>query len=171
MFKVTSYIAVFAFCMSLVATDANAIAGGRLKSESKSPVKAATRYYERGLKASSKAGELEVKAEEARSESKKTSTLAKAEKQHNKAIRLYRKAIEIFPDLSKVYTDLGYSLMKTGQFDAALAALDEALSRNSEDEKAQTYRAEVLTVREMQGAQAQREEESSGSMLNVSAGH
>ena len=130
--------------------DANAIAGGRLQPQHKSPADIAERYYNKGIKASDKAADYEKTAVSATS--KKQNNLAKAEKQHRKAIRYYEKALKVFPDIAHVRTDLGYALIQTGNYTEALEILDEALRRNATNEKAQSYRAKALAGLKIQGA-------------------
>ena len=148
--KVVSSLLILSFCALFIATDANAIAGGRLQSEPKSPVIVAERYYNKGMKASDKATNFEKSAETASSNSKKQRNLANAEKQRKRAIRFYEKALKVFPDIASVRTELGYELIKTGNYSEALEILDEALRRNAENEKALAYRAEALAGLEMQ---------------------
>lgn len=137
------------FCLLFVVTNANGIAGGRLKAKSKSTSEIALKYYEKGVKASKKATIQEKKSIAATSESKKLSYREKADKQYLKAIGLYQKALHLKPNFASARTNLGHAFLKTGSFADALKTLDEVLNLDSENIKAQTYRDQALAALEM----------------------
>lgn len=47
-----------------------------------------------------------------------------------KAIQLARKAIELAPNLPEAYAELGYDIARKGEYDAAVAAVERAISLN-----------------------------------------
>ncbi len=109
----------------------------------KTPEEIAESRYNAGLKKRDKAWKYEAKAEKANSEKKRGKLEAKAQKQYGKAIKDFRKAVEKNPLLYQAYSSLGYALRRTGQYEAALQAYDEALYLQPAYAEAIEYRAEA----------------------------
>ena len=109
----------------------------------KSPEEIAESRYNAGLKRRDKAWKYEAKAEKANSEKKRGKLEAKAQKQYRKAIKYFRKALEKNSLLYQAHSSLGYALRRTGQYEAALQAYDEALYLQPAYSEAIEYRAEA----------------------------
>ena len=109
----------------------------------KTPEEIAESRYNAGLKKRDKAWKYEAKAEKANSEKKRGKLEAKAQKQYRKAIKDFRKALEKNSLLYQAHSSLGYALRRTGQYEAALQAYDEALYLQPAYAEAIEYRAEA----------------------------
>ena len=109
----------------------------------RTPEEIAESRYNRGLKKRDKAWKYEAKAAEADSEKKRSKLEAKAQKQFKKSITDFRRAIDKNPILYQAHSSLGYALRRTGQYEAALQAYDEALRLQPAYAEAVEYRAEA----------------------------
>ena len=109
----------------------------------RTPEEIAESRYNRGLKKRDKAWKYEAKAAEADSEKKRSKLEAKAQKQFKKSIKDFRRAIDKNPILYQAHSSLGYALRRTGQYEAALQAYDEALRLQPAYAEAVEYRAEA----------------------------
>ena len=109
----------------------------------RTPEEIAESRYNRGLKKRDKAWKYEAKAAEASSEKKRSKLEAKAQKQFKKAIKDFRRAIDKNSILYQAHSSLGYALRRTGQYEAALQAYDEALRLQPAYAEAVEYRAEA----------------------------
>ena len=109
----------------------------------RTPEELAESRYNSGLKRRDKAWRYEAKAAEATSEKKRGKLERKAQKQYGKAIKNFRGAVEKNPILYQAHSSLGYALRRTGQYEAALEAYDEALLLQPAYAEAIEYRAEA----------------------------
>jgi len=142
---------MFVFLPGLaLAAGGGSMGGGGMGSSStsapsprKTPQEIAESRYNAGLKKRDKAWKYEAKAEKADSEKKRGKLEAKAQKQYKKAIKYFRRAVEKNPLLYQAHSSLGYALRRTGQYEAALEAYDEALYLQPAYAEAVEYRAEA----------------------------
>ena len=109
----------------------------------RTPEEIAQSRYNAGLKKRDKAWRYEAKGAKADSEKKRGKLEAKAQKQYRKAIKNFRRAVEKNPLLYQAHSSLGYALRRTGEYEAALQAYDEALRLQPAYAEAIEYRAEA----------------------------
>ena len=130
---------------SALAAGGSSMGGGGMASPEPrlTPEEKAVKSYNSGIRQRDKAWQLEAKAEELESGKKRSKLEKKAGKAYRKAIKHYRAAIKHNPWLYQAHSSLGYALRKTGDFEAALAAYDEALSINASYTEAIEYRAQA----------------------------
>lgn len=141
--RIISLFSALCFAIATINT-AQATTGTRMKSQDESPTEIADRHYRRGLKAANKADGYIAKAVEQSNEKKRQSLFTKSDKQLKKAIKLYRKALDYKPSMSIVHSDLGKALVKTGQFEAAIPVLDDAINAARASVQTLSFQTEAL---------------------------
>ncbi len=94
----------------------------------KSPTAAADKAYSRGFKAIEKAISLETKAAKASNAEKRDKLLTKAGAQYDKAIEKFREAISLKHDYHEAHGAMGNVFHRRGDYTAAFAAYNKALT-------------------------------------------
>jgi tetratricopeptide (TPR) repeat protein len=107
------------------------------------PAAEAIERYNAGLAARDRAWKLEAKAVDAASEADREKLRSKARKHYEDALGDFQAAVAKNPRFHQAFGSLGYSLRKTGQYDAALTAYDRALEIEPSYSEAIEYRAEA----------------------------
>lgn len=123
--------------------------GGRgLESDSgdaqpRSPDMLAKSSYNHGVKEVEKGRKAEAEAATAKDPAKKQKALANAQKNFDKARGYFTEAVNNRGDMYQAWNYIGFTQRKLGNFDAALAAYDQALNYNPAYGEAIEYRAEA----------------------------
>ncbi|HEX7028903.1 MAG TPA: tetratricopeptide repeat protein [Gammaproteobacteria bacterium] len=112
-------------------------------SNPRTPEEMAIGEYNAGVKQRDKAWEYEQRAKPLEDGKKKEKFLKKAQKAYKKAIGRFEKAVEYDPRMYQAWSALGHGLRKTGSYDRALEAYNNALDINPDYHEAIEYRAEA----------------------------
>lgn len=110
---------------------------------STNPADQAADAYSQGLGHRDRAWKLEAELESVSDPAKRSKLEAKAHKEYQKAIRAFRSAIEVNSTMYQAHSSLGYALRKTGDYEASLAAYNQALQIEPGYAEAIEYRAEA----------------------------
>jgi tetratricopeptide (TPR) repeat protein len=108
-----------------------------------SPDSIAKSNYNRGVKAIEKAKKLEAEAAGATDEAKRNKAEDKAQKNFAEARDYFLTAVDARSDMYQAWNYIGYAHRKLGNYDAALAAYDQALKYSPAYGEAIEYRAEA----------------------------
>lgn len=108
------------------------------------PADQAAEAYNTGIQHRDKAWDLESQSETAPDADQRSKLEAKARKEYGKAIRAFRSATESDPNMHQAFSSLGYALRKTGDYEASLAAYNQALALEPGYAEAIEYRAEAF---------------------------
>jgi len=108
-----------------------------------SPEQQAVQFYNIGIASRDKAWKLEKKLAAATDEKEKGKLGNKIAKSFRGAAASFERAVSKNPMMFEAHSDLGYCLRKQGDFEAALAAYDQALSIQPRYAEAIEYRAEA----------------------------
>lgn len=130
------------FGLLLVTPAAFGAGGGGVPQGAATARDSAESAYNRGLKYRDKAWELTEKLDSTPA-SEREKLRRKIEKEFAKAIRAYESAIRAKPEMYQAHSSLGYALRKTGKYDEALVAYDQALTLRPGYAEAVEYRAEA----------------------------
>ena len=109
----------------------------------KTPAQEAAELYDRGLSHRDKAWNLEKKAAAATDDAQRAKLEKKSRKQFQKAVFAFREAVRFEPRHHQAFSGLGYALRRTGAYDDALNAYDQALALAPGYAEAIEYRAEA----------------------------
>jgi len=108
------------------------------------PEQQATQSYNSGLKHQEKGDDLAKEADAQAADPKKREKIeSQARKEYEKAMKEFKAATEKDPKMFQAHSGLGYTLRKTGDYDAALAAYNQALELEPHYSPAIEYRAEA----------------------------
>jgi len=121
-----------------------ALAAGGSSVPTTDPADQATEAYNTGIQHRDKAWELESQAESTSDAGQRSKLETRAKKEYGKAIRAFRSATESDPTMHQAFSSLGYALRKTGDYEASLAAYDQALELEPSYAEAIEYRAEAF---------------------------
>lgn len=108
------------------------------------PADQAAEAYNTGIQHRDKAWDLESQAQTVPDGDQRSKLEAKARKEYSKAIRAFRSATESDPNMHQAFSSLGYALRKTGDYEASLAAYNQALALEPGYAEAIEYRAEAF---------------------------
>jgi tetratricopeptide (TPR) repeat protein len=122
--------------------------GGSMESDSgdaqpRSPDILAKGSYNRGVKEVDKGKKAEAEAAAATDPARKQKALASAQKNFDKARGYFTDAVNNRSDMYQAWNYLGFTQRKLGNFEAALAAYDQALTYSPAYGEAIEYRAEA----------------------------
>ncbi len=109
----------------------------------KTPAQEAAELYDRGLSHRDKAWSFENKAAEATDDAQRAKLEKKSQKQFQKAVFAFRESLRFEPRNHQAFSGLGYALRRTGAYDDALSAYDQALALAPDYPEAIEYRAEA----------------------------
>ena len=107
------------------------------------PMEESAELFNRGIRYRDKAWELEAELAEATTDKQREKLGSKIERQYKNAVQQFEKAVEANPGMHQAWGSLGYGLRKLGDYDASLAAYDEALELQPDYAEAIEYRGEA----------------------------
>ena len=108
-----------------------------------SPDSVAKSSYNRGVKEIEKAKKADAEAEAATDAARKKKAQEKAQKGFLQARDYFTKAVDARSDMYQAWNYIGYAQRKLGNYEAALAAYDQALTLSPAYGEAIEYRAEA----------------------------
>jgi tetratricopeptide (TPR) repeat protein len=117
--------------------------GGSSTAKPKSPEHVASSSYRSGIRHKERAWRFEDKAAKAKNEKKRTSLLAKAQREYVKAKDKQGTVLQIQPRNHEAANELGYALRKSGDVQRAIGAYNYALELKPDFLQAVEYRAEA----------------------------
>jgi len=114
-----------------------------MSSPEKTPQQRAADLYNAGLKSRDRAMKSLKEAKESPDAEERAKLEGKAKKEFEKAISKFQEATKLNPRFHQAYSDLGFSLRKSGDYNAALQAYGQALALAPGYTPAIEYRAEA----------------------------
>lgn len=99
--------------------------------------------YNSGIRAANKGDKNAANAAKATDDRKKQKAANEANEQYSKAREKFEQAVQLAPSMPEAWNMLGYTRRKLGDYEAALAAYDHALSLKPSFSEAIEYRGEA----------------------------